>query len=721
MEKFFPISVWYGANRARAPMITEIKEGDRSKIASDLSLIKQSGFNTVRFWYDWLTAEPLPDVWHFDEMKILLEEADKAGLRSIIQLYTDSAPNWLERDFPDSLFTDRSGMQIHSQASPGYCSDHPYVRSQITEFFRRVAEVAISHDSFLGWDIWSEPHIVQWSWLDYMKDPWFCYCHHSLSRFKKWLRRKYLTIEALNKAWYRTYRDWEEVVAPRYISLSSFTDILDWIKFNTEKIVEDLAWKYKAIKSVDRTHIVASHAAISSVYGMPGVGYGSSDDWKLSEQVDVWGTSFYPKHTGPWMPLRPYQMGVALDATHSSCKSKGKPFWVGELQTGDGVTGLRFGSPVTADDVDRWAWYALSRGATGINYYAWYPMSCGYEVSGFGLSEPDGSVNDRVEAAGRVASLIGEQQELFLTAEPLSAEVGILYNVLSHESLAGLRENNAELIRKDMFGIYKIMMENDIPVEFLHLDDLKADTLSRYRVLFAPLSISITKEAAEAMITFVENGGILVADGRIGWMDEDGHLSMKIPSNGLHEVFGCLEDYMLELSDPLKIELENGENYENTRFINTFTLLSGKPFGYYGEKPVMVKNAYGKGTGYMIGSLIGNVYLEKNTKAIEKLVMNIVREGNVTAPFQVELREGNRDMLEIRLNKGETQSVCFIFNHSDTDLHPDITFPKSLLGEMCQFEDIKTGEYLTVVSGESTFTLSPTIEGYQTRVIKIKR
>ncbi|HPR96299.1 MAG TPA: beta-galactosidase, partial [Thermotogota bacterium] len=161
MEKFFPISVWYGANRARAPMITEIKEGDRSKIASDLSLIKQSGFNTVRFWYDWLTAEPLPDVWHFDEMKILLEEADKAGLRSIIQLYTDSAPNWLERDFPDSLFTDRSGMQIHSQASPGYCSDHPYVRSQITEFFRRVAEVAISHDSFLGWDIWSEPHIVQ--------------------------------------------------------------------------------------------------------------------------------------------------------------------------------------------------------------------------------------------------------------------------------------------------------------------------------------------------------------------------------------------------------------------------------------------------------------------------------------------------------------------------------------------------------------------------------
>ncbi len=94
-----------------------------------------------------------------------------------------------------------------------------------------------------------------------------------------------------------------------------------------KKISKDLEWKVKTIKIVDKRHIVSSHAAISSVYSLPGIGYGSSDDWKLAEKVDVWGgTSFYPKHTGSWMPLKPHHMGVALDATRSSADSRGKEF-----------------------------------------------------------------------------------------------------------------------------------------------------------------------------------------------------------------------------------------------------------------------------------------------------------------------------------------------------------------------------------------------------------
>jgi len=56
--------------------------------------------------------------------------------------------------------------------------------------------------------------------------------------------------------------------------------------------------------------------------------------------------------------------------------------------------------PVTAADLRLWGWTVLSRGARAISYYAWYPMSTGYESGGFGLNHLDGTITDRAKAAG---------------------------------------------------------------------------------------------------------------------------------------------------------------------------------------------------------------------------------------------------------------------------------------------------------------------------------
>jgi len=128
LNKFFPVSVWYGAKRARAPMILPIEDKDIPQIRKDLENIKSLGFNAVRFWYDCASAEPEPNKWNFREIDILLSIADELNIKALVQVYTDSAPNWVEIEYPDSLFEDRAGLKIHSQASPGYCSDHPKVR-----------------------------------------------------------------------------------------------------------------------------------------------------------------------------------------------------------------------------------------------------------------------------------------------------------------------------------------------------------------------------------------------------------------------------------------------------------------------------------------------------------------------------------------------------------------------------------------------------------------
>ncbi|MGB9857906.1 MAG: beta-galactosidase [Dictyoglomaceae bacterium] len=698
-------------------MILPIENKDIPQIRRELEGIKSLGFNSVRFWYDWASAEPEPNKWNFKEIDILLSITDELNIKALVQVYIDSAPNWVEIEYPDSLFEDRAGLKIHSQASPGYCSDHPRVREHITEYLKRLAQVVSSHPSFFAWDIWSEPHIVQWSWIDFMYNPWFCYCENSKKRFIGWLKRKYKDIEELNRVWYRKHRDWEEVVIPRYTSLSTFSDLLDWIQFNIEKIAEDLEWKVSIIKSVDKNHIVSSHAAISSIYSIPGISYGSSDDWRLAEKVDVWGTSFYPKHTGPWMPLKPHQMGVALDATRSSCESKGKPFWIGELQTGHGVTGMLFSVPVNEKDVDRWAWLAVSRGATGLNYYAWFPMSCGYEVSGFGLANPDGSGNERVYSAGNVSKIITENMETFLDIKPLPAQVAILYDIEAYKLLACLRAQSAEIIRKDIFGIYKALMRENIPVDFIHLFDLNIEKLRNYKIIFAPFAISLTESGSNSLKEYVKFGGILIADGRIAWTNDKGWLMDKIPGFSLDEVFGCIETYMTEMKEPFDIEVKDFGMIKGINYLSSYNVTSGKVIGSYKNVPVIIENKYFKGKAIMIGTLLG-FSIEAGYDENIDFILKLLKDSQVSPYF--ELKSESKDV-EVKCSRRENEGVFFVFNYSNNPQNIEITFKKDLFPfTPKKIIDLKTKEEYELKIIEEKFKISLEISSEDTKVLKIE-
>ncbi len=436
MADFFPISVWYGEAKARAPMLVPPSEESYKIARKDVENIKKLGFNTIRYWVNWITVEPKPGVWNLDFIDRLMDLAKENGLKVIIQLYLDSAPNWIASLYPDSRFQAQNGAVIDSQASPGFCCDHPDVRKEAELFMQKVAERVKNHPAFYGWDVWSEPHVASWIWLEWLPRSigWVCYCPNSQERFRRWLEKRYGDISSLNRAWYRAYGDWNEVIPPKYVIISTWRDLVDWQLFTMEKLAEDLKWRVQTVKKIDPDHVISSHSAISSVFVPPLNWYGTSDDWEMAKQVDVWGTSLYSKHTGKGMPLDSAWRGVALDATRSS--SGGKDYWIGELQGGDGVEGIRFGEPVTPQDIQMWAWSAIARGTKGLNFYAWYPMSCGYEGSGFGLINLDGSITERARAAGKVGEIVNQNMDLFLNAKIPQAEVGIVYDIYSYIMLA---------------------------------------------------------------------------------------------------------------------------------------------------------------------------------------------------------------------------------------------------------------------------------------------
>src|SRR5437588_232045 len=107
----------------------------------------------------------------------------------------------LERLHPTSA--DHWGKDLDAIKATGFCIDHAAVRKEVTRFLEALSREANLSPALYGWDVWSEPHVVNWAEFPSLTNPEFCYCDSSQARFRVWLKAKYKTLGALNAAWYR--------------------------------------------------------------------------------------------------------------------------------------------------------------------------------------------------------------------------------------------------------------------------------------------------------------------------------------------------------------------------------------------------------------------------------------------------------------------------------------------------------------------------------------
>src|SRR5215469_13591656 len=126
---FFPVAVWYSGGKARAPMLETVTPDSPRLWKEDLSKIKELGFNSVRTWVEWNVGEPEEGKYHLENLDLLLRLANEAELKVIVQVYVDSAPEWVGKKYPDGRYAAQDGQPIPSQAAPGYCFDHRGVRT----------------------------------------------------------------------------------------------------------------------------------------------------------------------------------------------------------------------------------------------------------------------------------------------------------------------------------------------------------------------------------------------------------------------------------------------------------------------------------------------------------------------------------------------------------------------------------------------------------------
>lgn len=607
-QPFFPVAVWYSGGKARAPMVEPLNEGSARQWREDLGKIKALGFNTVRTWVEWSAGEPRQGEYRLDHLDLMLRLAEEAGLRVIVQVYVDSAPEWVGRAYPDGRFTSQSGATIPSQAAPGSCVDHPGVREAVHGFFLEVARRASGSPAFHAYDVWSEPAVMNWAQPAYLPNAQFCYCVHSQARFRRWLHERHQgDLEALNRRWYRTFSSWDEVEPPRFGTILTYTDFTDWRVYVGEKIAADLAGRAAAVRSVDAAHAVTSHAPNPSpVFRTLADAMDASDDYLMKEAVDYFGTSFYPKLTSPDRDWPLERRALVMDMVRSVTGDRG--FYVGELQAGFGVHGIVSGNAITARELDLYAWGLVSRGARAISYYAFYPMSTGYEAGGYGMIELDGTVTERSRAAGRTARLLAANADLLLAARPAPAEVAVVFNplvpLLGGEQAYGDRRN----VHRAVAGYHRMFFERNVPVDFPSAREISAASLRRYRLVVLPTPLLLTAEMADALEQYVRDGGRLFTEARPGWQDERGHAQPVLPGFGWHRMLGVRETELRPVKQA-KVDW-GGRSFNGAVFAERFAPVegAGEPrvlARYEDGEAAAVERAHGRGAAIILGTFAG--------------------------------------------------------------------------------------------------------------------
>ncbi len=690
-----------------------------------LEVIKgELGFDLIRCRLQWNWHHRHADKINFDEVHEICDICEEINLGVLLETSLESAPYWLEEQFPQARYVSANGrpIELGSQEAtptgghPGLCFHNSPVVEHGERYLREIIRQFKDRSCVWLYDCWNEPHLEP-CWCNNMwgnmGDRIFCYCQASREAFRCWLKRRYETIGTLNDTWGRAYTSFSQVQPP--ILQGHYADWLDWFRFWLDELREHMRWRVATIKKEDPDRIVASHSGATPPV-LPRAN-ACIDNWRFAEPVDMWGTSFAPQ-AFPWDLATCAQV---FEVTRSSAVDK--PFWVSEMCGGAGnIRGFRKSRMPRAKDYHVWNWLAAAMGSRGTIHWCYLTERTGHETGGFGMVRADGSHTGRSLAIRDVAADLRKHEDVLLSAE-IPTQVAVL-NDPDISSLLFAMELSDDLYGKSHVGYYRAVWHADLGGRFIkpgQLDEIAEP------VLIVPMGLLLSDVSVAHIVEYVRKGGTLIADARTGMFDSRGWMRATLPAGELAEAAGLVEEEMLATypkDEAVDVPSADGRVAKDQRtegpsidpvhqspaikfthpvsaevtaeeFVVPLGTKTTVPLGTYGDMTLATHHRHGQGHVYYFGTYMG-LALEKNSPGAHAVV------GRILADHATPNIRGGR--LRPRLLTGDKDALLMVFNE---DYHESIVETLTVPGNYTRAACVRTGEPRQIEDGKINVEVGP--------------
>jgi len=642
----------------------------------DLKNIKELGMEIIRTWLYWSRVNPREGVWVWDEYDRLIELTERHGLKVFIQLMCDGTPYWFQDKYPQALYLDVKGFRVEFSAhaaqsiggAPGPCFHTPEARMAAEEFMRKTAERYLNASALYGYDLWNEI---------WMRE---CFCEHTTRLFQKWLERKYVSVDVLNKVWQRSYASFAEVRLPKN---GVYADMFDRYEFEQWSRAELMRWRAETVRSVDRIHPVFSHFGGSVSLVNPEV-----DPWLLSESIDKWGTSCYDADL----------VAAHLTMNATAWASKGRPWWLSE-QTG-GLTWSGIPARLRSDGFLRsFQILAMSLGAEASIYWQWRPETFGQESPNFGLTGLNGELTSRTETVKQVTSMIQRHGDVFDGMKLEDPRVGLVWDshsIMFEQLSQGPRKPGAWVGWENFLGYYRALLDGGYAVEVLNAREVaEGGVPNNLRMVIAPHQFIDRRGLSPSFKTWVSKGGMLVAGPLYCVYNPETYANTQYPPSDAAEVFSATEQEILfpenlsiELIQPSMASIGSLPGY---RLVEELKLDGAQAIGVLGNTVVLSNYAYCQGQSILAGSFLGNGY-NRNTSPQLGMFIDVLAESLDAKP---DVKATGGCFVRKAISNGKL--IVFLTNPHKTALTTWVTFPKGFYGRLI---DILNGREIGEVNGD---------------------
>ncbi len=582
-----------------------------SEWETDLKRMLANGIETVRIAeFAWSLIEPEEGVFDYHFFDRFLEAAERTGMKVIFCTPTATPPAWLTKKYPEVLNTTIEGVAFQH----GFRRHYNYNSPKYQELTKRIVEHSAahygSHPAIIGWQIDNEFNCEVAEF----------YSESDTKAFQQFLKEKYGTLETLNHAWgtvfwNQTYTRWEEVDVPRITPTNRVNPHrkLDYYRFISQSVCH-----YAKIQS----DILRKYIKPGDFITTNGI-FGNLDSHRMTEEsLDFITYDSYPNFS--------YCLGLYHEedptkdrnwSKHlSEVRSISKNFGIMEQQSGANGS-MEMMSPVPKPgQITLWTMQSVAHGADFISYFRWRTATMGTEMYWHGILDYSGRDNRR----------LAEIKTIHEKLKKLDAVAGAVYTA----QVAILRDydnvwnNQADVWQKNLdeasiWGLYQACQHTHTPYDYVYLDHCKAGDLSKYKVVFYPHGVIMTKERAALLQSYVGQGGTLVFGCRTAYKDIHGIcVTEKLPGL-VRELTGTdIPEYTVVSPEEGSVKAVWGDTeLKTTLFNDQLAALEGAEVvasydeGYYKGAGALVHHQYGKGETYYYGSVftadVAQVFLEK--------------------------------------------------------------------------------------------------------------
>lgn len=580
----------------------------------DFKKMAEMGFEFTHFAeFAWAQLEPTEGVYDFKWLDKSVELAAKYNLKVIMCTPVATPPVWLTKKYPEVLVQLPNGLLAQHGTREHFSWSSP----KYQELSKKVVEAMAKHYAndkrIWGWQIDNEPS--HYGTLDYNPA--------AQASFRAWLKKKYQTIDALNKAWGTpfwsgVYSDFEQIELPnegRLISgVASPTSLLDMKRFNADECAMFISLQNKILKD----NVAKSQFVTTNFMN----GHTDVDPWRNPDldfiTYTVYPVAGYTEGVGDqgFRMGDPWRISFANDFFRSLKGVTG----VMELQPGQVNWGSYNPQPYPGA-VRMWLWNAFAGGLDLICSYRFRQPAYGGEQFHYGMVGTDGVTP--LNGGQQYSQFIGEIRELrkqyipnaVMPKEYAARKAAMVYNMDNVWETTIQPQTFQWNERNHITKYYNSLKLLTAPVEIVS----ETKDLSAYPVVVVAAYQMVDKALVEKWYKYAENGGQLVVSVRTGLKDHNGHFPEAPWADAITKLIGgkIVMNDMLGGNKTAKVSF-GGKEYSWNNWGDMLEPAAGTEVWatfadqFYAGKPTVIHRKLGKGTVTYIGTDTDDGKLEKD-------------------------------------------------------------------------------------------------------------